>query len=346
MTHSLHFKPYQQFVQEGRKFWKSDLYADVMREAEGKSPGELTGTQALAAYSWFEKNLQQAKYYGPHGLVETFRRNGGLEQDRDFDLEPGEMQAWNDTLPGYYRDTGFHQHNPGVWPSLGDALAYEYATNYFSFSLIAADVPYKRVAEIVADLASELEAPRVMDLGAGYGKLAFAIKRAVPQAVVEGVDLSMPLIKLGQKRTGEMNLDVNLFCHQAEQIDQLGRSFDVITAYWLLHELPQEVTREVVAASYRALAPGGYFVSLDMHRATGGELGEFLQKRHGVANDEPFLEDLLTWDYEKDMAAIGYEDIRLIDPVTRSDFDVDKPLPAERTHEFSVLIGRKPETAK
>lgn len=340
MTFPVHFKPYQTFVQEGRRFWKTDLYADVMRESEGRAPEDLLETPALTAYSWFEKNLQQAKYYGPHGLIETFRRLGG--DGAEFGLDGAEMDAWNDTLPAYYRDTGFHQHDPGVWPSMGDALAYEYATNHFSFSLIAADVPYRRVAEIVADLGRDWAAPRVMDLGTGYGKLAFAIKRALPEARVEGMDLSMPLIRLGQARAAEMGLEVDLSCEQAERVDRLDRRFEIVTSYWLLHELPVEVIREVARASFDALEPGGYFLSLDMHRATGGALGKFLFQRHGLANDEPFIGGLLDWDYQRDLAAIGYEDIRLIDPATRAPFDTERPLPAERTHEFSVLIARKP----
>jgi SAM-dependent methyltransferase len=348
MIQSAQFDLYQAFVQEGRKFWKNDLYQDVMAAAsEAGSLEDLEADRRLQAYSWFEKNLQLLKYYGPQGLIETFHRTvsrQAAEIEQAFELDAAAVAAWNDELPAYYRDTSFHQHAPGVWPSIADALSYEFATNFYSFSLEAADVPYRKVAEKVAELIGDRPDPSVLDIGTGYGKLAFVTKRMHPEWTVAGMDLSIPLIKLGRRRAAERGLDVDLFWHKAEEVHTLGRQFDVITGYWLLHELPQDVIREVARSCFQALKPGGWLLSLDMHRATGGALGALLQKRHGRGNDEPFMEGLLEWDYQADLAKIGFTDIALLDAETGLPFDSQRPLPQrQRKHEFSMLIARCPQ---
>lgn len=347
MIQSAQFDLYQAFVQEGRRFWKNDLYRDVMAAAaETDTLADLDADERLHAYSWFEKNLQLLKYYGPQGLIESFHRTVSRQAEdiaASYALDAEEMAAWNASLPAYYRDTSFHQHAPGVWPSMADALSYEFATNFFSFSLEAADVPYRKVAEKVAELVGDRPNPSVLDIGTGYGKLAFVMKQMRPDWTIAGMDLSVPLIKLGRKRAAERGLDVQLFWHKAEETHTLGQSFDVITGYWLLHELPQDVIRAVAASCFQALAPGGWLLSLDLHRATGGALGEMLQRRHGRGNDEPFMDGLLRWDFQGDLAEIGFTDIALLDAETGLPFDSQRPLPEhQRKHEFSMLIARRP----
>ena len=129
-----------------------------------------------------KKNLQLLKYYGPQGLIESLPPSGGRAQRRDLraifrpQRRGTRVLFWNEGLPAYYRDTSFHQHAPGVWPGIADALSYEYATTYFSFSLEAADVPYRSLADLVGRLVGVSRRARVLDVGTGYGKLAFVLK--------------------------------------------------------------------------------------------------------------------------------------------------------------------------
>lgn len=135
---------YQSYVQGLKMQWKDSVYAQVAEDAAatGAADSRALETQmrersaAYRLYGWLERNLQQFKYLGRHGMIPVMTaQEEGLSAALDaaaarnperLRLDPGLK------LPDYYTQSDFHQHPGGIWSDDADAFAYEWAANAHS----------------------------------------------------------------------------------------------------------------------------------------------------------------------------------------------------------------------
>ncbi|MGE0801906.1 MAG: class I SAM-dependent methyltransferase [Lautropia sp.] len=346
---------YQSYLQGLKQQWKHAVYdqvaVDAARSAARTAP-ELEGdlrerSSAYRLYGWLERHLQQFKYVGRHGMLPVMERQAGAltaaldaaarRHPERLQLDPG-LQ-----LPAYFTVSDFHQHPGGIWSDDVDAFAYEWAANAFSFSMIAADAPYRWLAGYLAD---RFAPESVIDLGCGFGKLCIPFKQKRPETRVTGVDLAAPLLRLAHLRSLEAGLDIEWVQANAERVPRGAGSYAGILSYWLFHELPPEAARHVLGEAFRLARPGGFFASLDMYTAPGGLRGEFLHLGHAARNNEPYLPAMMASDPCEAMRAAGFVEVELIEsmtakPITHASH-AGEALASTRTHVFSVAIGRKP----
>lgn len=343
---------YQSYVQGLKLQWKEQVYAQVASDvarskattAHALETDMRERSAAYRMYGWLERYLQQFKYLGRHGMIPVMERQAAslsAALDEAAGRHPERLQLDPALqLPDYYTRSDFHQHPGGIWSDDADAFAYEWAANAFSFSMIAADAPYKWMVRYLAD---RFAPESVIDLGCGFGKLCIPFKQYRPGTRVVGVDLSAPLLRLAHLRSLEAEVDVEWVQANAENVPRAAGSFAGVMSYWLFHELPEEAARQVTAEAFRLLRPGGFFANLDMYTAPGGIAGEFLHIGHGARNSEPYLPGMYATDPCKQMRDAGFVDVEVVEaqsgaPEARS----RQPLPSSRTHVFSVVIGRKP----
>src|SRR5205823_6810829 len=64
------------------------------------------------------------------------------------------------------------------------------------------------VVERALALISELESPRVLDVGVGSGAIALSLKDERPDALVVGVDVSPDALSLARENAARLQLDV------------------------------------------------------------------------------------------------------------------------------------------
>lgn len=143
---------------------------------------------------------------------------------------------------------------------------------------------------------------RILDMGCGFGTTTWPFCEAFPQAQVYGIDVAAPLLKLAHKRAQELQMSVHFSQQAAEQTNFPSESFDLILAHALLHELPKESVRRVIAEAYRLLKPGGTFIDSDV--VPYKELtpfARFLSDWQVEHNGEPFWRSTLS---ELDVPAI------------------------------------------
>jgi SAM-dependent methyltransferase len=118
---------------------------------------------------------------------------------------------------------------------------------------------------------------RVLDLGAGDGKVAETILDRYPHGEAVLVDFSDPMIEKGIQqlsrfdgRFGYVRWDMN----GGDWPDVLRGPYDVVASSAAIHHLHNPRKRWLVGQVIERLVPGGIFANYDLHRDPDAEFGE------------------------------------------------------------------------
>ncbi|SDT36737.1 class I SAM-dependent methyltransferase [Actinoplanes derwentensis] len=109
----------------------------------------------------------------------------------------------------------------------------------------------------VAQAAPRDDYARIADLGCGTGQYTMKLAEVYPQARITGVDLSHAELVYARRRAEQAGHDWHLVRAPAEDTTLPADSFDLVTSFILLHEVPPHITRKIFAEAFRLLAPGG-----------------------------------------------------------------------------------------
>ena len=222
--------------------------------------------------------------------------------------------------PPYYR-VRFHAYDAGnlCWEAAGEA---EQATDAMALRVwpdeaLAPQVAQRRLREaIFAIVEPSLEGPlrRVLDVGCSVGVGTLALRDWLDQrgdrtAVVEGLDLSAPMLAVARVRDREGRIAA--WHHAAAEATGLaGGSFDLITLQFVCHELPQAATLAVLAEMGRLLRPGGTLALVDQDpqstviRRLPAPIATLLK------STEPYLEEYFSLDLPAALEASGFGPVR------------------------------------
>jgi len=118
------------------------------------------------------------------------------------------------------------------------------------------DRRWRRQAVRQLDLMS---APRVLDLGAGTGDLAFEVLKRQPEACLVALDFTPEMMDLGRRRP--QGSRVHWVVGDAARLPFAAAAFDGIVSGFLLRNVP-DIDR-VLAEERRVARPGARVASLD-----------------------------------------------------------------------------------
>ena len=279
------------FVLTLRRRWSDRLFPVLAEQAGALGADDdgfveaLHATPAWPWFAWIERGSQKMLWRAVGYAV------GG---------EPAPVSG--ETLPGWYTDWDIHLQPGGVWSSDKAARVYELGARLV---MLGENNDYRFHRLFAETAVPKRDWRRIVDLGCGFGKSAWPLKQAFPQAEVIGVDLSAPCLDLARQRCAERGLDVRFVAADACATGLPDGCADLVTSTMLIHEMPADALAALYREAARLLAPGGSLRFLDFqHR--GDRLRDRMIDEHGDRNNEPFLPPMLAQDQTALAQAAGF----------------------------------------
>lgn len=297
------------FVLMLRRRWADTVYPALHEQTAADSLAQEDMRQAVhrqPAYPWFaflERNAQKMLWRDVSDVVAAHpssARNGNgpavLELHSELDL------------PDWYTDWDIHIQPGGVWRNDAAAEVYELGAKLVMLG-VNDDYTFHRA---FTDTAIPHHAYRkIVDLGCGFGKSTWPLKRAFPDADVIGLDLAAPCLRKACERASGAGLSIRFVQADCQATGLPDASVDLVTSTMLIHEMPRSALIATLRECTRVLAPGGLLRFLDFTR-TGDAFRDLAMAEHGERNNEPFMPGLLSADVPALCAEAGLANARWV----------------------------------
>jgi SAM-dependent methyltransferase len=283
------------FVLTLRRRWADMLYPALRAEYDAAGTNAATPrearpvVQALPTYPWFawtERNAQKALWRAVQDAVadETPRPipDGPATLTLDPDLK----------LPDWYTDWDIHIQPGGVWRNDASAATYELGAKLVMLG-VNDDYTFHRAFTETAIPTRDYRC--IVDLGCGFGKSTWPLKRAYPGAAVIGIDLAAPCLRMAASRANAQDLAIEFRQADCAASGLADGAAGLVTSTMLIHEMPRPHLVATLREAARILAPGGLLRFLDFTR-TGDAFRDLAMIEHGERNNEPFMPGLLAAD--------------------------------------------------
>lgn len=302
------------FVLTLRRRWADTLYPRLVAEYEVNTgggrprPSESIAEQvhrlpSYDGFAWLERGSQKMLWRAAVDAIGT----AGEEDDRAGCLS-GPAAVELDAglkLPGWYTEWDIHVQPGGVWSSAAAARIYELGAKLV---MLGENDDY-RFHRLFVDTAIPRQSyERIVDLGCGFGKSTWPLKKAHPTAEVIGVDLAAPCLELAAERANALGLAIRFRQADVAMTGLEAGSAGLVTATMLFHELPLDTLAETFREAARLLSPGGLLRVLDF-QFTGDALRDLAMREHGARNNEPFLPPMMAADTVAMAEAAGFRHV-------------------------------------
>jgi SAM-dependent methyltransferase len=114
------------------------------------------------------------------------------------------------------------------------------------------------------------------------------------------------MLRYAHARSEALGVAVHYAQQNAAKTSFEDGSFDLVVSNLLLHEIPQKVTKAVIAECRRLLRPGGVHVHNDMVGWPTDPFQEFMAGWNGRHNNEPFERGSGTLDFTAACVEAGF----------------------------------------
>jgi ubiquinone/menaquinone biosynthesis C-methylase UbiE len=296
------------FVLTLRRRWADVLYPALRAQFDADPAGSVRdAVHRQPAYPWFaflERNAQKMLWRDVADVVAAQPRatRGTTTGSATLTLAP------DLTLPDWYTDWDIHIQPGGVWRNDASADVYELGAKLVMLG-VNDDYTFHRAFTETAIPVRPYR--RIVDLGCGFGKSTWPLKRAFPDAEVIGLDLAGPCLRMGCDRANQYGLAIRFVQADCRDTGLPDGSVDLVTSTMLIHEMPRPALIATLREAARILAPGGLLRFLDFTR-TGDAFRDLAMAEHGERNNEPFMPGLLAADVPALCADAGLSNARWV----------------------------------
>jgi ubiquinone/menaquinone biosynthesis C-methylase UbiE len=214
-------------------------------------------------------------------------------------------------MPAWYTDWDIHVQPGGVWQTDLSARIYELGAKLVMLGGNDDYAFHRRFVETCLTPLTGRKPTRLVDMGCGFGKSTWPIKRTFPEAEVIGLDLAAPCLRMAHAKAEQQGLAIRFIQASCESTGLEAASCDLVTSTMLVHELPREALEATIREAARLLKPGGIIRFLDF-RYTGDGFRDFAMQEHGARNNEPFMPGAMASDTAAMCEAAGMKDARWV----------------------------------
>lgn len=212
-------------------------------------------------------------------------------------------------MPDYYRDVWFHSTHGGwdgheeqgyihgeIVHRLMVAKLFPLGDIYASRRAVLQDLPKDKIRD-------------VLELGTSSGQFTVAIQQTFPEARITGIDFAAPMLRQALRVANEGGWNWTLRQMAAENLAFANESFDLVTAYSFLHEMPEPVIRSVFREALRVLRSGGSLLIGDITPfAAQDKLTMWRADRAATRGGEPHWRESAALDWAAIAGEEGFRD--------------------------------------
>ncbi len=160
-----------------------------------------------------------------------------------------------------------HVGPPARRSSFVPALGFHWLTGLYD-PMVRAWSGMARMRRTVIDSLELRPGMRLLELGAGAGRLAIEIKRRHPEVVIEAIDADRSMVSRARRNAVAARVDVEF--READMTAPLDLgTFDRVYSTMVFHHLSPGAKVAALSAARDVLGPGGQFVVGDFSRPRG-----------------------------------------------------------------------------
>ncbi|GAB3273640.1 class I SAM-dependent methyltransferase [Kineosporia babensis] len=296
---------------------------------EGKDlPGEVherirTATKLLengsAAYGWdrfytrlvAERQFEAAQFAYDDGVE-------AITAEYDATAAEGGTVTLDSTVkvPAYWSETDFHLA-PGGWEG-HDRMGFMIHDYVYDLIFATGGVGAVRPNEKFTDARTQTAEAglrdrydSILELGIGTGRYAISLQNVYPDARITGVDLGRTELEHAKLVAARHGFAWDLRQAACEDLPFEDDSFDLVTAFILLHEVPQPAARQILAEAFRVCKPGGEVLIGDVapYKNQSSLFRCVVLDWETENRAEPFWRGSLLADRPGLVAAAGFQDV-------------------------------------
>ena len=169
---------------------------------------------------------------------------------------------------------------------------------------------FKQRGEVLEELGGR-EYHKIFEMGTSSAHYTLQLAAKFPNAEITGCDLGLPMLEQAQRVANERGLKWRLIQASAEATGLPSESFDLVTSYIILHEIPAAATREIFAEAFRLLEPGGTMLMTDIRPFRDlNKVEEWRAMYLALNGGEPYWREAASLDLAEVAADIGFVDTK------------------------------------